>query len=229
LKTLRLFARLGVCGAAALALGCGSVLPNNHPPTISEIQVNGKTVPVDPSLPAGSLPRVTVAKGSTVVLTCLAGDEDTDPLSFVWQGGASPVSDPPSNYATYSSNNEGKSTITCVVRDDRDGVVSAALDILVVDQALNHPPTATLATSAATVAPGGTLTVTCTAADPDSGDTLKYTFFATRGTIAQTASDPTKPDGVYTAPATAGDDTLLCVVTDGKGSFVTAVAQVKVQ
>lgn len=73
------------------------------------------------------------------------------------------------------------------------------------------PVITSLIADTSSVVSGGTGTISCTATDAD-GDTLSYTWSATRGSISGSGSIVT-----YTAPSTEGTDTVTCVVADGEG------------
>jgi hypothetical protein len=75
----------------------------------------------------------------------------------------------------------------------------------------NQPPTITsLTPSATSVGPGDSCTVTCTASDPDEGDTLSYAWSASGGAISGTGSMVTwiapTTEGTYTVTVTVSDD-----------------------
>jgi len=79
----------------------------------------------------------------------------------------------------------------------------------------NHPPEITsLTSSAASVAPGGSCTITCIASDPD-GDALSYGWTATGGAISGIGNTIT-----WAAPTTEGTYTISVTVNDGKGKMV---------
>jgi N-acetylneuraminic acid mutarotase len=71
-----------------------------------------------------------------------------------------------------------------------------------------------LASSATAVAPGGTVTLTATAHDPNAGDVLTYAWTAPAGTFGSASSATT----TWTAPAATGPVTLTLVVTDPHGA-----------
>lgn len=123
---------------------------------------------------------------------------------------------------------EGLYTVTCAVSDDRGGITARVVLVMVTDDGINNPPVARLEPQKFTVAAGATADVTVTAFDLDMEDELEYQFFTEpgKGTITASPDAPTK--ATYKAPATAGEDTIFCIVTDKRGSYVTAVATVTI-
>jgi hypothetical protein len=88
----------------------------------------------------------------------------------------------------------------------------------------NQPPEITsLTPSATSVGPGDSCTVTCTASDPDEGDTLAYAWSATGGSISGTGNSVT-----WTAPTAEGSYTVTVTVSDDEGSTVTESCSIQV-
>jgi len=80
----------------------------------------------------------------------------------------------------------------------------------------NQPPfIASLTASNERVSPSGSCQVKCVASDPD-GDKLSYAWSADGGNISGEDSTIT-----WTAPAAAGDYTIMVKVTDGRGGEMT--------
>ncbi len=78
--------------------------------------------------------------------------------------------------------------------------------------------------STTSVQTGGTLTLTATAHDPNTGDTLTYAWTGTGGTF----SAPTAASTSWTAPASTGAQTLTFTVTDSQGAAVSVSLAVNV-
>ncbi len=68
------------------------------------------------------------------------------------------------------------------------------------------------------IAPGQTIALTVTAHDPDPADTLTYAWSSSGGAAGGTFSSPTALNTTWTAPATAGSQTLTVRATDPKGA-----------
>jgi hypothetical protein len=87
----------------------------------------------------------------------------------------------------------------------------------------NPPVISSLIPSAATVGPGGSCTITCTASDLDEGDILTYTWTATAGTITGTGSSVS-----WTAPVAEGTYTITVTVSDEGGKTDTRSCDIQV-
>lgn len=74
-----------------------------------------------------------------------------------------------------------------------------------------------LSVSSYTVAPGGTVTLSVTAQDPDVNDTLTYAWSSPAGTF----SDPAIPNPIWTAPAAEGSVVLMVGASDSHGATAT--------
>ena len=70
--------------------------------------------------------------------------------------------------------------------------------------------------SSGTIAPGGTITATATAHDPNPGDTITFAWSAS--SEAGVFSAPSAASTTWTAPATEGDQTLVLLVADNHGA-----------
>jgi hypothetical protein len=74
------------------------------------------------------------------------------------------------------------------------------------------------------VAPGGDVSLTAIAHDPNPEDTVSFAWSAPSGHF----SDPTQASTTWTAPTTQGPVSLSLRVTDSRGAFVTASLTVRV-
>jgi hypothetical protein len=90
--------------------------------------------------------------------------------------------------------------------------------------AINHAPNiSTLAARPGKIDLSTTSELICTANDPD-GDTLSYSWMATRGTLSGSGSTVT-----WTAPASEGDYFIVCKIADGRGGQVVDSIGVRVR
>jgi len=183
----------------------------NTPPTLT-----GPTASVGQVLP-----------GEAITLTLTATDPDGDTLTYAWaQTPASPA-------GTFSSTTAASPTWTApavtgtqdftlavTVTDGKGGSKQSSINVTVaVGGQTNRPPSVDAITaSVGQVPPGGAITLTLTATDPD-GDTLTYAWAQTPASPAGTFSSTTAASPTWTAPAVTGtqDFTLAVTVTDGKG------------
>ncbi|NBD12544.1 Kelch repeat-containing protein [Corallococcus silvisoli] len=76
------------------------------------------------------------------------------------------------------------------------------------------PRISSLIVSSSTVAPGGSITLTAVAKDPNAGDTLTYAWTAPSGTFSAAASAAT----TWTAPSVEGPVILTLTVRDSQGA-----------
>ena len=168
--------------------------PPNQEPTI------GSLVPTSAS----------VAPSGSTTITCTATDADGDTLTYTWTTTGGTVSGTGSSVTWMAPAAEGTYSIGVTVDDGKGG--SSTRDISVTVAQVNSPPSITSVTpGSATVPPGGSTSVTCTATDPD-GDTLTYSWQASLGTISGSGSSVT-----WDAPMTEGIYSIQCDVEDGRG------------
>jgi hypothetical protein len=81
-----------------------------------------------------------------------------------------------------------------------------------------------LVANTTSVAPGGTLSLTATAHDPNSGDTLSFAWSAPSGSFSTSTQASTQ----WTAPTTQGSVTLTLKVSDSRGAALSATVTVTV-
>ena len=166
------------------------------------------TAPVITSLIADTS---SVVSGGTGTISCTATDADGDTLSYTWSATRGSISGSGSIVTYTAPSTEGTDTVTCVVADGEGGTDDEVVFIQVTSAGNSNPVITSLIADTSSVVSGGTGTISCTATDAD-GDTLSYTWSATRGSISGSGSIVT-----YTAPSTEGTDTVTCVVADGEG------------
>jgi len=174
-----------------------------------------------PAITSLSASPASVAPGGSSTITCVASDPDGDTLTYAWSATGGTISGTGSAVTWVAPGVEGTFTISVTVDDGNGGTDTDSLDVVVA--VVNNPPLITsLSASLATVAPGGSSTITCVASDPD-GDTLTYTWSASGGTISGTGSSVT-----WVAPGVEGTYNISVTVDDGRGGTDTSATPVVV-
>jgi hypothetical protein len=148
--------------------------------------------------------------GSTGVY-CTAVDRDGDTLSYSWRADGGAIIGSGATVTWQAAPVPGDYKVTCTVTDGRGGADSAAAIVTVVSRLNNPPIIKKLRAVPRKLGLGAQAQLLCQAQDPD-GDPMSFQWSATAGTIV--AADTT---AVWTAPSSAGDDTVTCVVSDGFG------------
>jgi len=85
-----------------------------------------------------------------------------------------------------------------------------------------EPVITSLTADNATVSPGGTVLLTCTAED-DNDDSLTYNWECTNGSLVPNGSTAT-----WTAPGSPGTYSISCAVTDGNDSSTMEIIDITV-
>lgn len=192
---------------------------------------------------ANAGPDQTVNEGKPVTLDGSASsDTDGTIASYSWtQTAGTSVTLTGANTAspTFTAPDVGPEgetlTFSLTVTDD-DGATSTTsdtVDITVNDVVVNSPPTAALTANPRTINEGETSALDASgSSDPDSGDSLTYSFTILDGPGTITdhtgASDPT---ATYEAPSDVSSDqtvTIQVEVNDGNGGTDTATVEILV-
>lgn len=180
------------------------------------ISTMNNAYPVINSLSASPNP---VSRGGIMSLSVSATDEDGDTLTYAWSipngwviqsGQGTPDIQ---ILSPYQYGNGGMVTVT--IDDGNGGVVQGSLPISTERNAF--PVISDFTASPNPVAPGGTMSATVTASDPD-GDALSYTWTTTAGwTIT-----PATTTAVLTAPLIQGAGGYITVtISDSYGGVIT--------
>ena len=168
----------------------------------------------------------TVVEGDTAVGALAATDADTDADDLVWwiAGGADRAKftlsaagmlafAAPKDFE--NPDDAGRDGAYNVVVRVKDGTGSDTADVEVAISDRNEAPTAD-AGDDQRVAPGATVTLTGSGADPDAGDTLTYGWTQTGGDTV-TLSDPAAATTTFTAPTQDTPLDFTLTVTDPTG------------
>jgi len=147
--------------------------------------------------------------GEMVTLSCSADDPDGDSLSYQWTGDGN-FNHTSTSMCFWSVEAAGIYPLYCIVSDGQGHTVTGQVHV-VVDAAGNHAPVITsLTADPTTVEVGGTVTLVCTATDPD-GDELYY-HWSGMGIYESLAVNSTT-----WRIHTVGAYTITCTVSDGQG------------
>ncbi len=157
------------------------------------------------------------------IVTDLAGDPGSG-----WSGTVADI--PPGADRTFTGRAydaldvliyEGEAAGVTVIADEMSLVTIFMQQVEPPDPYYNTAPRFTgLSVSAYSVAPGGTISLSVTAEDPDPGDSLTYAWSAGSGTF----STPDSPSTDWTAPASSGSILLQVHASDDSGA--TAVLEI---
>ncbi len=179
----------------------------NHPPRIKSLASD----------------RTVILPGDTIKVYCSAMDRDGDTLTYDWQAskgrfiGSGPA-------VRWTSDSLGAVSIRCIISDGHGGNDTAQVLVSVV-VSVNHPPViAALIAQPRKLYLNAASEVSVHASDPDSGDTLGYTWSSTGGSFSGAGSAV-----LWNAPSAAGNYLLRCVVADGRGGEATDSIGVEVR
>ena len=172
----------------------------NRSPTISAVSI-------EPDL-------VQISRNSTVRLSAEVTDPDGDSLEYKWAATGGSFDNVAGHRATWRSPElTGSFTVTVTVTDGRGGTATSEIAFTVITN--QAPAITSLTASPSLVAPGGHVSVTASAQDPD-GDPITYTWAADGGQITGVGSTVT-----WVAPdVSAGEKTsyiITATADDGRG------------
>ncbi len=155
--------------------------------------------------------RSQVLLRDTATVYCTAADRDGDTVSYVWQMNSGSILGSGKTVRWVAPDSQVAAIITCIINDGHGGTDTALLNIGAVIT-INQPPLiARFIAKPRKLDLGATSNITCVASDADA-DTLSYTWTASQGTITGTGSAVQ-----WTAPASAGNYFVHCLVDDGHG------------
>ncbi len=142
---------------------------------------------------------------------CTAVDRDNDALTFQWAVTGGSYTGTDSIITWRSPASPGTYLITCTVSDGHGGTITDSIFIDVVEYINNDPVITGITAHPRKINLGSDSEIHCAATDPD-GDSLNYNWSADFGTINGSGSTM-----IWTAPTTAGNYYITCLVKDGRG------------
>jgi hypothetical protein len=166
---------------------------SNQPPQISSLIAN----------PSGIL------YGGSTTITCIATDPDGDMVGYTWIANEGSITGVGNSITWTAPNKSGQYNVTVTVSDDKGGSVQAIIPITV--SANRSPIISSLVANPSEILYEGSTILTCIATDPD-GDTVRYTWSASEGSITGVGSSVT-----WTAPNRSGQYSVTVIVSDSKG------------
>jgi len=174
----------------------------NNPPSISDISADPETV----------------SPGGASTITVNAEDPDGDTMEFEIEASGGDVVGSGPVWTWIAPEEEGEYLIEVTVSDPTGSSDSASLSITVLEIVIpNSPPIIRSFTSSdGSMEVGGLLDLFCEASDPD-GDPMDYEYSASIGKIIGSGEDVR-----FRAPDSAGEATIIVLVSDGKGGSDTA-------
>ncbi len=203
------------------------------------LTITSASVPAPPPVPVAPVANAgepqTVAEGATVTLNGSATDPDSDAaaLSYAWTqtsgqqvtlSGADSAS--PSFTAPTGLSANAVLGFSLTVSD---GSLSASASVSVTVTAVNDAPSVDAGDTGEprTVVEGETVTLSGSATDPDTGDSLSYAWTQTSGP-AVTLSGADSPSASFTAPTGLSADAMLSFLLTVSDGRLSASARVRI-
>lgn len=158
--------------------------------------------------------------GGTVVVVSSVTNPGNGPLNYTWSASGGGFGGSGANNTWQAPAQQGVYDITLVVDDGKGNSAQGKTSITVSD---NRAPAITgLSADPVNVNLGGHTNIKCVANDPE-GDIVRYSWNAAEGSIDGTGSQVT-----WNAPSKAGEFSITCVVSDGKGAEAKQMIKVMV-
>ena len=177
--------------------------------------LSGQTVPnYPPRIKSFESDKKVVVFNDSTKIYCTAVDKDNDSLTYQWSisGGSFTGTGSVINWQAPSSLDSY--LIICTVNDNHGGTISDSLYIEVAEYINTDPVITGITAHPRKIHLGSDSEIKCAATDPD-GDILNYTWSAIYGSISGTGAVIT-----WTAPSSAGNYYITCLVNDGRGGEV---------
>jgi hypothetical protein len=212
----------GLAAALLLCLAACTAQPTDSAPPIDSAQPGGSVqfvAYVPQALTASDVTRIKVTVSAADMASITV---DLAKTNGVWGGviGNIPAGSNRSFLAeAFDSTNTQRfqgQTSNITITANQTAAVAITLQERVPPPAYGNeaPLIDSIVASITTVPTGGTVSLTATVRDPNTGDTLTYAWTATGGTF----SNPAATGNTWTAPATTGIQTLTFTVTDSQGA-----------
>ena len=164
-----------------------------------------------PRIKSLSVPSATIIKGMSTGAYCTAADQDGDSLFYTWSTSGGAISGSGSSILWTAPDSAGTFLLICRVNDTHGAQVSDTLALQVV-LSINHPPViGGMTARPRKINLGSGSTITCAASDADS-NALTYSWSSGSGVLSGAG-----PTVTWTAPGSAGNYYVTCLVDDGHG------------
>ncbi len=192
--------------------------------TIQDVPAN-----IPPTVDAGQ--DQTVSEGDTVTLNATASDQDGDQITYSWTHDdtlAITITDSDSLSASFTAPGVAANTIITVTLTVNDGTVDVTdtLQVTITDSP-NSPPEVGAGVDQEVVE-GSTVSLSGTATDDDTEDTLAYSW-THDDTLAITITDSDSLSASFTAPGVAANTIITVTLTVNDGTVdVTDTLQVTI-
>jgi len=169
-------------------VGCA---PPNVPPEIVSLEARARMV----------------APGDSVLIECVAADENGDELAYEWTSDRGTINGYAGAIAWTAPAEEGLARVSVTVSDGGDVTTSDSIAITV--KRNQSPVVSGVTANLEWVPPGESIGLHCEAEDPD-GDMLTYTWTADCGELSGEGSNV-----IWTAPDVETECTVTVVADDG--------------
>ena len=152
-----------------------------------------------------------VVLNDSVKIYCTAIDKDNDPLSYQWSVTSGSFSGTGAIINWQAPSSPGTFIIACNVSDGQGSTTTDSISIEAVEYINKVPIITGMNANPRKMHLGSESEINCIATDPD-GDILNYSWSATYGIISGSGATIT-----WTAPTSASNYYITCVVNDGRG------------
>ncbi len=165
----------------------------------------------------------TLILNDSTKIFCTAVDPDNDQLTYKWNSSGGTIEGSGNQIIWKAPNMQGSYIITCTVSDSTGNQISASDTIQVVKIINQIPIINGIFAKPRKINIGSTSSIKIFVTDPDY-DSLNYNWKSIFGTVSGSGSSI-----VWTAPNTAGNYYVDCLVDDGKGGVVSDSIELEVR